>query len=326
MLEELAAFASLSKAEQVAGIGQIIVSSGLGGSDSQRAIAMLAMVPALKDAGLLDSEQCAEFERAAEGLDAHREELATVMHDQFVTAGGEELLPALTEGALEIEPLIPSDGNLDQVIETLVARIVDALGDRRSYVICDATVGSLVAAMGYILDRSSTATRRARRAGAGTGLIAELPAFPNATVRDALDIRRELAPAVVKFRGAMGKLEGELADADPFDPSFSEELHLLWESAVAPELQDLEQRVRDNSGLRQLRVPVLADAKGLATGLAAGGLGVALGTGIDIAAVVGMAAGVTGNVALRHHSEKRAIRNHRFYLLHATEERLRNTA
>jgi hypothetical protein len=326
VLEQLATFAKLSKADQTVGMGQILVQSGLAGSDVQSTFVLLTMLPALKDSGVFTPDQISELERAAEELDGHREDLANVMHQQFVAAGGEELVPALAEGALEVEPLISSDGDFDRVIEALLARLTEALADRRSYVICDATVGNLVAATSHILDRTSTGTRRARRARAGTGLIAELPSFPNATVRDALDVRRELAPSVVRFRGAMGKLEGELAHADPFSPEFPEELDLLWESTVAPELQGLEQRVHENSGLRQLRVPVLADAKGLATGLAAGGLGVALGTGIDIAALIGMAAGVTGNVAVRHQTEKRAIRNHRFYLLHATEERLRATA
>lgn len=332
LLEQCFAFSKLRDDEQMLAIGEIIRSSGLVSPDASDALALVAAWPQLKKSlsaeqvrEFNESDALAELEASAQHLSEHGRNLAEVMYGQFREAGGEELVPALDAGALQIESLIGADADVDTMIEALVERMTGALLDRRSYVICDEAVGSIVGATSDVPDPSGPAVRRARRVAAGTGLIAELPSFPKASIQEALDIRRELDPAVLRFRSAMASVEAELAGSDPLTAGFAEDVRLLCEAKVAPELLELEQRVHDNSALRQLQNAVLSDPKAAAKSVGTG-LCVLLGTGNDILGAVSAAAGIAVAAENARRVEKKNIERHRFYLLHATEKRLRKTA
>ena len=61
----------------------------------------------------------------------------------------------------------------------------------------------------------------------------------------------------------MNEVERDLRDVAPLTEDLGEELDLLWHSTVAPELLELEERVRDNGYLRQLVRTPTGDVKDL---------------------------------------------------------------
>lgn len=326
-LKEMAAFGTLSGRDQMQTMVEIAVRAGLLDAEVMAApafveaiphlLAMEGLPPELNE--LLASEEVAQLQEFGSQLRESVSEMAATMEQQFREAGGDELRPALECGALEIEQLLaPGSDDVDDVLDALIDRVTAALRDGRSYVLCDESLGSIVTATTQDLQTSSPALRRARHVGTGAGLLAELPSFPLATVAEALDIRRELDPAVKRFRAAMAELEADVAHVDPRCSEFAEEVRLLWHANVQPELLDLEERVRTNTYLRQLT----RDPKETAL-VALTGLGVALGTGDDVLKAVGAAAGALGDAAVRKAAESRSIKRHRLFLLHATEERLR---
>ena len=148
----------------------------------------------------------------------------------------------------------------DDVVSGLVARIGDAAtAGSGTYPIFDEGASSLVAAMireGKLARPAGGAVGQSALAGHVIGYI---PAFPDATVAEIVDVRGGLERPLIRFRGAMTDMARELEDA-PWDAGFRQEADDLWRAQVAPALDDLEENAREQGALSLLRHSVTSAA------------------------------------------------------------------
>ncbi|OZD69951.1 hypothetical protein CH272_02680 [Rhodococcus sp. 05-340-1] len=84
---------------------------------------------------------------------------------------------------------------------------------------------------------------RARRAAVGAGLIAQLPTFPKASMKDVLDAREQLREPLLSYRAEM-KIAAETIKSDAFDYSNMEaDIQDLFRDQVEPKLRDFQREL-----------------------------------------------------------------------------------
>lgn len=261
------------------------------------------------------------LEALAKGLEPTLAELQRVTEEQLTTRGVEEILPAVESGVLRLAPI--DDGDAD-FFNSYLEKLWAVLDDPNYHPLVDDGIGELVhaAVTSRTFTPSPTAMARGRQVGAGKSFLARLPTFPNASMAEIVDIRRELTRPLVRFRAEMVKLSANL-DVDAFDPAFEQELEQAWIATVAPALLELEEAVQER------RLMSLFAHKAGHGGLvgAGGGLVAALITGSPLAVAgtgIGTTAASTGLAALADRATRtRTLRKHPYYFLHRTEAMLR---
>ncbi|MFL6110594.1 MAG: hypothetical protein ACJ786_04490, partial [Catenulispora sp.] len=172
---------------------------------------------------------------------------------------------------------------------------------------------------------STGAHRRARIAEIGAGMIARLPAFPDAPLDELLDVKRELHGALDRYRAVVSELE-QLVQAGLGAVDMDSELDDLWIRKVRPALTDLEENFIEHGFVRELARSTATSAKSLVTQGAA--LYIALSTLADLAshlsaaaAVAGIASEAAANAALSMSTARTAARRDDFFYLHELQRR-----
>jgi hypothetical protein len=276
------------------------------------------------------------------------DELSGAVQQITDQAGLDQLARARAEGLVQIENADPGDelglmascivsaqlahtsqapenSAIPQLLSAFVDRLSRHLSSGREYLIFDEPIANLTEAAireGHFLPARGPAGRSAQ-AMAASGLMGKLPTFPNATVDEVLDIRTELAPALVPFRGAMVTISKDFTSAS-WESDFEDELHTAWVETVHPALQTIEASVRDNRSLLTLAAGAAGAANTALPGLAIVAAGL-LGH-VDAAAAFGGA--ISGAAPLLQALRDRraadnSIRMQPFYFLYAVEQSLR---
>jgi hypothetical protein len=213
------------------------------------------------------------------------------------------------------------------VIETFVDKLRKHLSAGKDYLIFDEAIASLTEAAireGLFSPAKGPAGRCAQ-AMAASGLIGRLPTFPDATVDEVLDIRRELAPCLTQFRGAMVTISKNFASA-AWESGFEDELQDAWVETVHPAIEAIEASVRDNHSLLSLSAGITGTAKAAWPGLAILAAGLLRHT--DVLQALGGAGALAGAApilqALRDRQDARdSIRMQPFCFLYRAEQAFR---
>jgi hypothetical protein len=246
------------------------------------------------------------------------------------TSGANELTQAVEANLLRIEPLIADDGDFstDHVVGALVAKLGDVLSAGGTYPLFDETVGNLVrhGIDEGLFQPSPLAPAHGKQVSAAARFMGHLPAFERASIAEVLDVREELRVPLVRFRGAMITLERTIESA-AYEADFVDRVDELYREQVAPALQEIDERVRDNAYLQRLigeLVPELKTIMGsiltISTVAAAdlpiliAGVATSLGTRSVIAAAVA--------AAEKRRQEGKAIGQHTLYFLYRTQQLL----
>ena len=101
-----------------------------------------------------------------------------------------------------------------------------------------------------------SAGAQAAEVGLAGHFVGRMPAFPDATVAEIIDVRRGLQRPLVRFRGALAGMSRELEEA-PW-AGFRNLADSLYRSEVGPALLDLEENTRDSGALSLLRHAALS--------------------------------------------------------------------
>jgi hypothetical protein len=155
-----------------------------------------------------------------------------------------------------------------------------------------------------------------------SALMGRLPTFPNATVDEVLDIRKELAPSLTQFRSVMVTISKTFTSA-AWESDFEDEVHDAWVESVHPAIETIDASVRDNQSLFSLAAGVVGAGNTSYPGLsivAAGLLG-----HVGAAAVIGgaLSGGAPLLQALRDRkAAANDIRMQPFYFLYAVDQSL----
>lgn len=158
-----------------------------------------------------------------------------------------------------------------------------------------------------------------------SGLIGRLPTFPDATVDEVLDIRRELAPSLTRFRSAMVTISKSFSSA-PWESAFADELQDARTETICPAADAIDASVRDNHSLLSLSAGLTGTAKAAWPGLAI--LAAGIFRHADVLQALGGAGTLAGAApvlqALRDRRSSRSdIQMQPFYFLYKADQALR---
>lgn len=234
--------------------------------------------------------------------------------------GGDEIKLAVDVGVLKLDQVIHGRGaEAANTIQRDVTRILHTiLDDGSTYPLFDEMISAVSASLR--LDASNaTSRRRGRETGLASGLTVRLPSFPNASMSEILDIRKVLAPTLGAFRVAIHSMSGQL-DVSPTSPEFQHIVDELWNSIVAPALDELEDRIAHDSSLRDLVLNPLSTVGAPLAGI----ISLGLTQSPVIASAVGASLLAANTLAEVRTQSNRRIDTTRseFYFLYAANQRM----
>ena len=200
-----------------------------------------------------------------------------------------------------------------------------AVVDGKTYPLFDAPTARFVAAaegLGFS-EVPETAAGRGRHAGLAGDLLRRLPLFEQATVSEVLDIRRDLRAPLLGFRQKVRDFAGEVRSA-AWQEGFAEEADALFRERVEPEVERIEQAVRENSSYAEIGRRILRHgATGLTGGVVGGFLaGASSLADVSVAALLGGAGGPMVRALLDKHRRVRELEENQLYFYYAAGEAL----
>lgn len=271
-------------------------------------------------------------------VDEQREELETMVIEQHRAAGIEGFRDAVRSGALEVYPfrrtsaealieaIIRGGGNpiggldLVDLLEEFLEQVTGTVEDGSTYPLFDDLTGDFIAEAirhGYV-SVSEAGAARGRHSGLSDDLLRRLPPFEQAKLSDILAVRSELDGPLRGFRVAVADFSREIRSA-AWEPGFAEEADALFRERVEPEVERIEQAIRENRSIEELAWRTARYGATPAT------LGAVVGSITDLTGFAGAALGLGAasvRALLDRRERSREIRDNQLYFYYRAGERL----
>ena len=241
---------------------------------------------------------------------------------RFSKAGGDGIIEAVNSGLLDIHSFESvADRMIDrtiteefasEVLEEFTTVISGALSGAQSYPVFDEDTSNLISeelADGE-LTISNGEAHRSKEVALAADLLSRLPLFHHATVKEILDIRRELERPLRNFRAAMINFSDQIESAS-WDKDFALDAERVFRSKIEPAVLELEDEEKSNSFLSKLTTKVAEKSLQLGGAVSASGAVSALAVRMlnlpltDVAALAAGPAIVAGGVAYTAYKEWR---------------------
>lgn len=224
--------------------------------------AALSIDPATLEAeGIEGVEALRELHDVAEQTTKRlHDDLETLLEEQ----GATELVHAVRAGAVKIADLAfvpsstlrpteldPSDST-DVQMWNWIDALVTRLTDRKTRLLFDRGAGDIIQSMfaSGMLPANDQGLQLAAQAALGAGFAQRLPAFDMAKMDELLDMRKELAVPLARYRGAVIRFSKDVPRVVGKDLDF--EVEQLWQQTVVPELITLEDQMADHGLVKEL--------------------------------------------------------------------------
>ena len=206
----------------------------------------------------------------------------------------------------------------DEAYEEYRRTILKAVGDAKTYPLFDDLTGGDIVSKAVrqgVIRPSSADKRRGKHGGLSGDLLRRLPMFEKATVSEVLEIRNELSAHLGAFRDAVATSAATIEAAPWAVDDFAAEADLVFRENVAPAVEQIEQRVEEDRGLRELSLrygpPLFSGAAGMSVLLAGQW---ALGS------LAALAAGLSAVAASR--SQRNEVESQQLYFYYRAGRRL----
>jgi len=193
------------------------------------------------------------FERLKAALPSMWRQVKPEIDQILRQAGTEELEPAIESGLADLDILELRGTTTDDVVQGFTQRIGDYLQNAHAYPMFDDEAGNLARAGldAGVFKAAATSMERVKNVGLGTGLLARLPAFPEAHMKSVLEARNELKQYVGKFRRAVSKMREKIHSA-ALDPDFAEEVDAIFVSEVRAAMEEIQDHLQSSNFLRRV--------------------------------------------------------------------------
>lgn len=212
----------------------------------------------------------AQLRRFERGINETWPALSIGFREIVTTLGGDQIVSAAESGLLTIHRFEAPVGRsvLDSETKSITDEYVSVIGatisDKSTYPLFDAQTNTIISSgiRAGIIPVSDFGIARGKEVGLAIDLFKRLPLFPHASVKEILDIRRELSMNLLRFRSSMLKFSTEIKNAS-WDDEFGLDAETVFRQEVAPAILDLEEAVKSNRFLAELNqrlVPVGAVA------------------------------------------------------------------
>lgn len=187
------------------------------------------------------------------------EEARSKINEGISEAGGGEIVDAVDSGLLKLyefeAPLrrFVQESELRDFVQEYIDVVGNAVSNARTYPLFDEDTSKLISAgiNAGAIPISNSGVSRSKEVKLATDLLARLPVFPQATVKELLDIRRELESPLQRFRSAMINFSQGIETA-AWDKDFPSDAELVFRRDVAPAILDIEEAVKTNRFLSEL--------------------------------------------------------------------------
>ncbi len=287
--------------------------------------------------------------RLPRGLDASLDEATDLMREtlaptmaQFRSVAEEmfegsqlaEILPAFEAGIVELSRSgITDDADTDQSIANWVEIVKARLRDPTKRVLLDDEVGDLVSAMvneGHVA-LPDLGLRHIGEASIGSGLVARLPAFPQAPTDELLGLRDDLKSPLIRYRAEVAKMARELGNPLASGVARRADLDQLWTERVEPALLELREGLAEHSLVRELAhsagrevQTVIKIGTGASVFVGFEAL-TSLNSWVAAAAAAGPPlASIAGSAVTSRSDSRRKFEKHELFYLYETDRRLRD--
>src|SRR5215210_2574027 len=267
----------------------------------------------------LRGPQLARLRRMEKGIqdsiDGVWDEIVRSAEENFEAYNARGLKEAVNSGVLDLHPfktatveamLSGTAENLtrETEVEEVVAEYMKEASiaiEGPGYPLFDTQISSLVdvAVQGGSIKPTPASVHEGRHGGLAGDLLGRLPLFEEATIGEVLDIRRVLERHLRGFCSAVSNFSREVQSA-AWNQGFAAEADVLFREKVAPEVQNIEEAVKENSSYAELgrRVARQALSRDSIERAAYGAvLGAAVSGAGDLAALAAGAFGVGTSVA-----------------------------
>lgn len=243
---------------------QTLAHLGADWSDDQpelvRQLPTLLNSPALDLMGMGSERRAmmAELKKSQRGLQEITEEL-------LEKSGAGELVAGLDAGVVSLSSAGMEDGgDFDAVMDGWLNHLRSLLLDPSKRLLFDDGIAKLVSLIvrEKEIDLPMLTRRHAGEALVGTGLIARLPAFPQAPLDELLDLRGDLAAPLIRYRAAVMKM-GDALRSEVLDPNAQVEIDDLWRSQVEPAVFEIEETLAQHGLVREVARQAAQDVKWL---------------------------------------------------------------
>jgi hypothetical protein len=238
-------------------------------------------------------------------------------------AGLGELLPAIEEGVLDLDPLGVGEGDTDVMVKRMSHLIADIVAPTSTTLpMFDDGSGGLLRAMlkeGVIPDARLTPATQVEVAAK---FIAWVPAFPDADLDAILNARSSLRTPLVRYRSAVIGITRDL-EATPIDDEFENVVLDLHRQHVEPALLEIEELAQE-LGLRASIASAARAGAGRRVAEAAVTFAAADIAGMPpvLLSALGVSADIAAQVFRERHDVKRGQRENQFYFLYEADKSL----
>lgn len=239
-------------------------------------------------------------------------QVAKTISEVFDSHEAQEIEMALDAGSVSmISKGTRFEDPIDQQVFWFRDRLTEALNDPGTHMLLDGpTTDFLRDSEAYPDGLPAVAATRSRHAAVGTGLVEQLPTFPDAPMDHVLEAREELAEGRDKYRASAKHLADKL-ESSALDATLPSDIKELWLDEVRPSLEDLRRSVSKTRVARETGKRLITEGFGLPT------MAVAVANLPDLAALLPSttaAAGAVVRVAAAGISEavkaRSAVRQH----------------
>lgn len=271
-------------------------------------------------------------------VEKERDELDAMVVDQHRAAGIEGFREAVNSGVLRVHPfrqasaealveaVIIGNGNLlegvdlaDAILE-YIEQTTRMVRDSDTYPVFDDLTGDLAAACveAGLIAAPQESEQRSRYGGLAADLLAKLPLFEQATLAEAIDVRRELDGPLRGFRLAIADFSREIASAG-WNAGFAEEADALFREKVEPEVERIEAAISENRDIRRI---LERTAEHGSTGTV---IGAVVGSASDLSNLAAVASGLTAagiRAEIDRRRQMRSIQENQLYFFYRAGNRL----
>lgn len=195
------------------------------------------------------------------------QKLVPSVEDQFESYNARGLREAVASRLVELHSFAYTDLEglltmaadkvpIDVAVEDVMYEYVDQASiaiEGSGYPLFDDVIGKLVgeAVRKGLIVPSPSGVHRSRHGGLSGDLMSRLPLFERATVEEVLSVRHELKEHLRGFRRAVSDFSRQVGSAG-WEPGFAGEADVLFREKVEPEVEAIEEAVRENRSLKDL--------------------------------------------------------------------------
>ena len=174
--------------------------------------------------------------------------------------------------------------DMDAMAGSYIATMMNAIYAENAFPLFDNTsldfIGSF--ANTKIIEINKVKAEVLRHAGVATRILMTLPTLEGASYDELIDLRKQNSGSLIRFRKAIYDYSAQISSM-PWDNDFQYECIKLYDTQVAPQVEEINEILTETSTLKNLGKKVLADEEiRRKAGYMAGGMATAIATSSNL--------------------------------------------